>query len=170
MSLEPEPGNPAYWLGLYDRGSDRWELGRPTPSLAAQLGRRPPPVGTVAVPGCGRGHDARLLARQGYRVIGFDFVPVVLRVAHELAVAEGVDVIFEDLDVFALARSHPRFFDGIWTPTMRSHGVAAESAGRRHVRTSADVLAGLGRHELGSELTSRSRHAIRPRRCLPARS
>src|SRR6185503_17291959 len=71
MSLEPDPGNAAFWQGLYDRGSDRWELGRPTPSLAAQLGHRPPPRGTVAVPGCGRGHDARLLARQGYRVIGF---------------------------------------------------------------------------------------------------
>lgn len=117
MNVEPDPGSAAFWQGLYDRGSDRWELGRPTPSLAAQLERRPLARGTVAVPGCGRGHDARLLAREGYRVIGFDFVPAVLRVARELAAAEGVDVTFEDLDVFALARSHPRFFDGIWEYT-----------------------------------------------------
>jgi SAM-dependent methyltransferase len=50
-------------------------------------------------------------------VIGFDFVPPVIRVARELAAAEGVDVAFEDLDVFALVRKYPRFFDGIWEYT-----------------------------------------------------
>ena len=40
--MEPDPGSAAFWQGLYDR-SDRWELGRPTPPLAAQLGRRPRP-------------------------------------------------------------------------------------------------------------------------------
>ena len=117
MSVEPHPDDAVFWQGLYDRGSDRWELGRPSPSLAAQLARRPPPPGTVAVPGCGRGHDARLLARHGCRVTGFDFVPAVLRVARDLAAAEGVDVTFENLDVFALARSHSRFFDGLWEYT-----------------------------------------------------
>jgi SAM-dependent methyltransferase len=117
MSSGSGPSSAAFWQGLYDQGSDRWELGRPSPSLAAQLARRPPPRGTVAVPGCGRGHDARLLARQGHRVLGFDFVPAVLRVARELAAAERVDVTFEERDVFALSRSHAGFFDGIWEYT-----------------------------------------------------
>src|SRR5262245_53396850 len=117
MSLGTDPSDAAFWAGLYDHGSDRWELGRPSPSLAAEMARRPPPRGTVAVPGCGRGHDARLLARHGYRVVGFDFVPAVLRVARDLAADEGVDVTFEDLDVFGLARRHPCFFDGIWEYT-----------------------------------------------------
>ena len=107
----------AFWQGLYAQGSDRWELGRASPALGAQLARRAPPQGTVAVPGCGRGHDARLLARRGYRVFGFDFVPEVLRAARERAAREGVDVTFEDRDVFDLARAYPGSFDGVWEYT-----------------------------------------------------
>jgi SAM-dependent methyltransferase len=115
--LEPDRSKAAFWQGLYNQRSDRWELGRPSPSLAAHLARRPPPPGTVAVPGCGRGHDARLLARHGYRVLGFDFVPAVLRVARELAAGEQADVTFEERDVFDLTRSYSGAFDGVWEYT-----------------------------------------------------
>jgi methyl halide transferase len=113
----PTVSDAAFWQGLYDQGSDRWELGRPNPSLGAHLARRPPPRGTVAVPGCGRGHDARLLARHGYQVFGFDFVPEVTRAARELAEREWADITFEDRDVFGLAETYPRFFDGVWEYT-----------------------------------------------------
>jgi hypothetical protein len=106
-----------FWQSLYDQGSDRWELGRPHPSLGAHLARRPLPRGIVAVPGCGRGHDARLLARQGQGVIGFDFAPEAIRAARELAERERADVSFEERDVFGLAASYPRFFDGVWEYT-----------------------------------------------------
>lgn len=117
MTRGPTVSDAAFWQNLYEQGSDRWELGRPNPSLDAYLARRPPPRGTVAVPGCGRGHDGRLLARRGYRVLGFDFVPEVIDVARELAEREGVDVTFEDRDVFGLAEVYPRFFDGVWEYT-----------------------------------------------------
>lgn len=117
MTAEPIVSDAAFWQNLYQQGSDRWELGRPNPSLGAHLARRPPPKGTVAVPGCGRGHDVRFLARRGYRVLGFDFVPEVIRVARELAERERVDVTFEDRDVFGLAEVYPRFFDGVWEYT-----------------------------------------------------
>jgi SAM-dependent methyltransferase len=71
----------------------------------------------VAVPGCGRGHDARLLARRGHRVLGFDFVAETLRIARELAERDGVDVRFEERDVFGLAAVYPAAFDGIWEYT-----------------------------------------------------
>jgi 2-polyprenyl-3-methyl-5-hydroxy-6-metoxy-1,4-benzoquinol methylase len=71
----------------------------------------------VAVPGCGRGHDARLLARLGHRVVGFDFVPEVIGAARELAKHERMDVTFETRDVFGLADAYPRFFDGVWEYT-----------------------------------------------------
>src|SRR5262245_34895653 len=96
MTSEPTVNDATFWQDLYAQGGDRWELGRPSPSLGAHLARRPPPLGTVAVPGCGRGHDARLLARRGYRVLGFDFVPGTVRTARELAEREGVPVIFEE--------------------------------------------------------------------------
>jgi SAM-dependent methyltransferase len=113
----PPVSDAAFWQRLYEQGSDRWELGGPSPALVAHLARRPPPPGTVAVPGCGRGHDARLLARRGHRVLGFDFVPEALLAARELARRERVDVSFENRDVFGLARAYPAFFDGVWEYT-----------------------------------------------------
>jgi len=108
---------PSFWEGLYDRGGDRWELGRPTPPLEAYLRRSPPPRGSIAVLGCGRGHDARLLARLGYRVWGFDFSARAIREAHALTEPEGLEIVFEQRDVFALGRDYAGFFDGVWEYT-----------------------------------------------------
>jgi SAM-dependent methyltransferase len=117
MTSAPTVNDAAFWQNLYAQGSDRWELGGPSPVLGAHLARRPPPLGTVAVPGCGRGHDARLLTCRGYRALGFDFVPDTIRTARELAAREGTEVTFEDRDVFGLAAVYPAFFDGVWEYT-----------------------------------------------------
>jgi SAM-dependent methyltransferase len=113
MTAEPTVNDATFWQNLYAQGGDRWELGRPSPSLDAHLARAPFPPGVVAVPGCGRGHDARLLARHGHRVLGFDFVPETLRVARGLAELEGTQVTFENRDVFDLAAVYPGCFDGV---------------------------------------------------------
>src|SRR6186997_3290849 len=117
MSTEPTPSDPAFWQGLYDHGSDRWELGLPSPALDAQLARRAPPSGIVAVPGAGRGHDARLLARHGYRVTAFDFADSAVAEARRLAAEDGVDVVVEQRDVFTLGHDYAGAFDGVWEYT-----------------------------------------------------
>ncbi len=64
------------WDQRYRDGNDRWELGKPAPPLNVFLrtdSRAPEPPGRVLVPGCGRGHEAALLADLGYEVIGLDF-------------------------------------------------------------------------------------------------
>ena len=64
------------WDQRYREGSDRWELGKPAPPLDTFLrtdSRAPQPKGRVLVPGCGRGHEAALLADLSYEVIGLDF-------------------------------------------------------------------------------------------------
>ncbi|HEU4437658.1 MAG TPA: methyltransferase domain-containing protein [Methylomirabilota bacterium] len=71
----------------------------------------------LAVPGCGRGHDARLLARRGYRVAAFDFAEAAVAEARRLAAADGVDVAVEQRDVFTLARDQAGAFDGVWEYT-----------------------------------------------------
>jgi SAM-dependent methyltransferase len=108
---------PGFWEDAYARGGDGWELGGPTPSLVDFIDTTPPARGRVAVPGAGRGHDARFLARRGYEVTGFDFAPAALAAARALATAERVDVAFEDRDVFALGRELPHTFDGVWEYT-----------------------------------------------------
>jgi SAM-dependent methyltransferase len=71
----------------------------------------------VAVPGAGRGHDARLLARRGYQVTGFDFAEAAVREARRLAEEDGVRVAFERRDVFSLAADYTEAFDAVWEYT-----------------------------------------------------
>jgi SAM-dependent methyltransferase len=122
--VRPEVSAPAFWEALYRAGEDAWELGGAAPPLAAWLeaggrfaaaerGRR----ARVVVPGCGRGHDARLLARLGHEVTGVDFVPATVAEARALAEREGLDVRYEERDVFDLGRAHPGAFDGVWEYT-----------------------------------------------------
>ena len=108
---------PAFWEDLYAQGRDGWEIGRAAPPLVDFVDATPPPRGRVAVPGCGRGHDARFLARHGYDVTGFDFSPAAVHAAAQLARDDGVDVAFEQRDIFSLARDYAHAFDGAWEYT-----------------------------------------------------
>ena len=147
MGLDRKPvGEPGFWEGLYANGNDGWELREPAASLVAWLaggGRfvisggpemalalpqsadhrvapaRPPgaDVPRVAVPGCGRGHDARLLAKWGYQVVGFDFAEAAIAEARALAAAEDSGARFEQRDVFTLAADFAGAFDAVWEYT-----------------------------------------------------
>ncbi len=108
---------PDFWQGLYDRREDGWELGEPAPPLVDYLRRDPPPRGRVAVLGCGRGHDCRLLARAGYQVWGFDFTSRAIGEAAALAKQEKLDIVLEQRDIFDLVTDYRGFFDGVWEYT-----------------------------------------------------
>ena len=118
-SDRPPVSTPAFWEGLYASSQDGWELGEPAPSLAAWLeaGNRFLSGALIAVPGAGRGHDARLLARQGYAVTAFDFASAVVAEANVLAAREGTAVDFDQRDIFTLASGYAGFFDAVWEYT-----------------------------------------------------
>lgn len=72
------------WAARYAAANTPWDLGGPHPELAARLDRLVPLGGTAGpgracVPGCGRGHDARLLAAAGWEVTAVDVVPELQR-------------------------------------------------------------------------------------------
>ncbi|HWN90104.1 MAG TPA: methyltransferase domain-containing protein [Verrucomicrobiae bacterium] len=122
---------PAFWEGLYAEHQDGWELGEAAPSLGAWLaaGRTFTHAGAspraaamsrsphIAVPGCGRGHDARLLARHGYAVTGFDFADAAIAEARGLAARERLAVAFEQRDIFTLGADYAGRFDAVWEYT-----------------------------------------------------
>jgi SAM-dependent methyltransferase len=126
---------PGFWDGLYAAAQDGWDLGGASPPLedwlASASGRFSSPEmapalpqsadtrgrARVAVPGAGRGHDARLLARRGYRVTAFDFSDAAVADARRLAVADGVEVAVEQRDVFTLGQDYAGTFDGVWEYT-----------------------------------------------------
>ena len=91
------------WDQRYLEGSDRWELGRPAPPLEAFLrtdSRAPQPPGRVLVPGCGRGHEAALLADLGYEVIGLDFSSEAIQRAQALHGSDRAALRWLQADLF----------------------------------------------------------------------
>ncbi len=59
--------------------------------------------------GCGTGEDALFLARAGYRVVGADFSPEMVRIARQKAAEEGLGerTEFRRLDITSLAEELP---------------------------------------------------------------
>lgn len=87
------------WEARYLAGDMPWEKGEPSPGLADFLARQPElPRGTVLVPGCGTGHDARVWARHGFAVTGVDFAPSAVRLSRERTAAAGLRAEFRQGD------------------------------------------------------------------------
>jgi hypothetical protein len=62
-----------YWEQRYQTKDMPWEKGEASPGLVDFLAAHPEMIrGTVCVPGCGTGHDARAWARVGFHAFGFD--------------------------------------------------------------------------------------------------
>ena len=108
---------PEFWEGLYASGGDGWELGGPALPLVDFVAATPPPRGRVAVPGCGRGHDARFLAARGYEVTAIDFSTAAVTAARALIARDRVEVDLLQRDIFSLPLDHAHAFDGVWEYT-----------------------------------------------------
>ena len=73
-----------YWENRYQTKDMPWEKGAPSPGLVDFLAANQDlPRGTVCVPGCGTGHDAREWAKAGFNTYGFDIAPSAIQLAEE---------------------------------------------------------------------------------------
>jgi len=110
MSSPLDPvSDPAYWDELYEKKEDRWELGGPSPPLERWFAGQRLSDKRALVVGCGRGHEARLLASCGAEVVGLDLAERAIAEAERLTSPNG-SVRFVRGDLFAL-RGKPAFFD-----------------------------------------------------------
>jgi len=75
MAAAMDVNLPDKWQADYERRSDGWDLGGPTPAFKRLAESRRFQPGRMAVPGAGRGHDAREFARHGFQVTAIDFAP-----------------------------------------------------------------------------------------------
>ena len=117
---------PEYWNAIYLANDAGWDKGRAAPPIARLAKERVVPAGaTVCVLGAGRGHEAFVLAAEGYAVTAVDFAEEAAKAmrARGGAIDErsesgrptspkgeaAIDVLQED--VFALARTHAGSFD-----------------------------------------------------------
>ncbi|ADE55772.1 methyltransferase domain-containing protein [Coraliomargarita akajimensis] len=71
------------WNELYENQDTPWDKGEAAPPLREFLTRHWI-GGHVLVPGCGAGHDVRLLAEQGATVLGFDLAPAAIALAESI--------------------------------------------------------------------------------------
>src|SRR5678815_3505693 len=87
------------WEGRYQSGDMPWEKGAPSPGLVDFLQTHPNlSPGTVAIPGCGTGHDVCEWARAGFDAHGFALAPSAMRLGQERAQRNGVQAHFTLLD------------------------------------------------------------------------
>jgi SAM-dependent methyltransferase len=83
---------PDFWRARYQTGQTGWDLGAPSPNVQRLVRENLAPGASIIIPGCGRGHDARALAKAGYRVTAMDLAPEAVAEARAAAEREGVEV------------------------------------------------------------------------------
>ncbi|HND78293.1 MAG TPA: SAM-dependent methyltransferase, partial [bacterium] len=64
---------PDFWDHIYQNERPRWDIGHATPVFAEWLAHRNQlGTGSIAVLGCGTGHDAALFSQHGFDVTAVD--------------------------------------------------------------------------------------------------
>jgi methyl halide transferase len=110
--MKDDVNSPRKWEADYERKTDGWDLGGPTPvfkRLALRASRELIP-GRMIVLGAGRGHDAREFARNGFQVIAVDFASHAVQEMHRLADPDAPVEILQN-DIFALPEKLDQSFD-----------------------------------------------------------
>src|SRR4051812_10239502 len=104
------------WEARYLANDMPWEKGEASPGLVDFLSEHPElPRGSVAVPGCGTGHDVRAWAGAGFEAHGFDIAPSAIRVAREKT-PPSLPARFQEGDF--LADVPPALFDWVFEHTL----------------------------------------------------
>lgn len=104
-----------HWDEKYRANTIPWDRGETSPALRAWLDDGTLTPGALLIPGCGRGHEAVLLAQRGFRVTALDFAPTALaHLAQELDQA-GVQAELVCQDALAWQPAAP--FDAIYEQT-----------------------------------------------------
>lgn len=98
------------WEKDYERQTDGWDLGGPTPAFKRLISSRELIPGRMIVLGAGRGHDAREFARHGFQVTAVDFASQAVQEMHRLADPEAPVEILQH-DIFTLPERLTNSFD-----------------------------------------------------------
>jgi methyl halide transferase len=108
------PLMPTDWEGQYQKGETPWDKGAPSPGLVDFIAAEPL-KGRVLVPGCGAGHDVRVIATTADEVVGLDVAPSAIAAAERFPHAGSERYVLGDL--FALPSDWRGAFDWVWEHT-----------------------------------------------------
>lgn len=98
------------WNSRYLTGDTPWDHGTASPPLEDYL-RAFPLNGKILVPGCGRGHEVRLLARSGCEPLGLDCAEAAIAAARQFPPA-GRE-IYQVGDFLKLTPDFREYFDAL---------------------------------------------------------
>ena len=102
--------SPHKWEADYQRGTDGWDLGGPTPIFKRLASTKRFKPGRMIVLGAGRGHDAREFSRHGFDVVAVDFSDYVVEQMRKLTdPAAPVEILQQDM--FTLPNELNHSFD-----------------------------------------------------------
>jgi methyl halide transferase len=105
------------WEARYQSQDMPWEKGEASPGLIDFLAARPQlKRGSVLVPGCGTGHNARVWAAAGFAVTGCDIAPSAIALSREKTAQTGLEAEFVQGDF--LVDTTPRPFDWLFEHTL----------------------------------------------------
>lgn len=105
------------WEQCYRDGDIPWDKGNPAPPLLELIERHGLELwgdGPVLVPGCGLGHDVRVLAENGIPALGLDISPTAVEMARSVPAAWATHEAGDFLDP---AWRADRRFPAIWEHT-----------------------------------------------------
>lgn len=100
-----------------EQESPRWNLGHAAPSLQHWVENSGAKRGRVLIPGCGYGHDVKLLAEHGFDAIGVDFAPLAIQRGNEVLKDAKGSWELRQVDIFDLPKTDRHSFDYIYEYT-----------------------------------------------------
>ena len=114
--LPEPPSGSGFWTNIYQTETPGWELGTETPILPVVLPQLKLSKCRVLVLGCGSGHDAAYLARQGFVVTAVDFSEeAIQRARANYASQSGLTIV--QADAFNLPEKFNASFDLVFEHT-----------------------------------------------------
>jgi SAM-dependent methyltransferase len=108
--MTSDVNSPQKWEADYQRGTDGWDLGGPTPVFKRLASSNRFKPGRMIVLGAGRGHDAREFSRHGFNVTAVDFSSYAVEQMHKLADPK-VPIKILQHDIFTLPSDLDGSFD-----------------------------------------------------------
>lgn len=133
-----------FWQQRFERGQTPWDRGGANPQLARWLANDSIHSGqTVAVPGCGSGHDVLALAQHGCAVVAIDYAQAAVAQTRDRVAAAGMQVEVVQADVLEWQPQAPLdmvFEQTCWCALHPDHWVAYADQLQRWLRPGGRLL------------------------------